>query len=132
MQVALSMELNRELHLPGRTWRRTSSTWRRWIRSSSCGRWTRWRAHTAWDHLPHVDVPTLIIAGERDKFTPAWLSRKMAEHIPGAELMLVPLGTHTAPLEYRELVELRVERFLRDRLGIARASQPPGSPPGRM
>jgi len=92
--------------------------------------------HTAWDHLPHVDVPTLIVAGERDKFTPARLSRKMAERIPGSELMLVPLGTHTAPLEYKELVELRVERFLRDRLGIhippaqARLPSGEGSPPG--
>jgi pimeloyl-ACP methyl ester carboxylesterase len=74
--------------------------------------------HTAWDHLPHVDVPTLIVAGERDNFTPSRLSRKMAERIPGAELMLVPLGTHTTPLEYKDLVELRVERFLRDRLGV--------------
>jgi hypothetical protein len=48
----------------------------------------------------------------------------MAERIPGAELMMVPLGTHTAPLEYKELVELRIERFLRDRLGIHISSAP--------
>jgi pimeloyl-ACP methyl ester carboxylesterase len=84
-------------------------------------------SHTAWDHLPHVDVPTLVIGGERDKFTPAWLSRKMAEHIPGAELMLLPRGSHTAPLEHRDLVELRVERFLRERLGLSPA--PPASLP---
>ncbi|HZI03151.1 MAG TPA: alpha/beta hydrolase, partial [Archangium sp.] len=72
--------------------------------------------HSAWDHLPHVDVPTLIIAGEHDKFTPAWLSRRMAAHIPDAEFMMVPQGTHAAPLEHRDLVELRVERFLREHL----------------
>jgi hypothetical protein len=53
----------------------------------------------------------------------------MAERIPGAELMMVPLGTHTTPLEYKELVELRVERFLRDRLGIP-LSAPPRLLPG--
>ncbi|HYO67799.1 MAG TPA: alpha/beta hydrolase, partial [Archangium sp.] len=80
--------------------------------------------HSAWDHLPHVDVPTLIVAGERDKFTPAWLSRRMAAHIPDAEFMMVPQGTHAAPLEHRDLVELRVERFLREHLT--------GSPPAPL
>lgn len=78
--------------------------------------------HNAWDHLAHVDVPTLVVAGERDKFTPGWLSRKMAAQIPGAELMLIPEGTHTAPLEAPGLVELRVERFLRERLAVHTAA----------
>ncbi|OJH36837.1 alpha/beta fold hydrolase [Cystobacter ferrugineus] len=68
--------------------------------------------HNAWRHLPRVNVPTLVIAGKLDKFTPAWLSRRMAAHIPGAELLLLPEGTHVAPLEYRETVERRVTRFL--------------------
>jgi pimeloyl-ACP methyl ester carboxylesterase len=135
MQIALSVELNRSLlakndlvpyftHLANMD----PVVFVRTLESAS--------HHSAWDHLPHVDVPTLIIAGERDKFTPARLSRKMAERIPGAELMLVPLGTHTTPLEYKELVELRVERFLRDRLGIhlppsqARLPSGEGSTPG--
>ena len=69
--------------------------------------------HTCWDHLAHVDVPTLVVAGEKDKFTPLRLSRQMAQAIPGAEFLLVPQATHTAPLEQPELVELRLERFLR-------------------
>jgi pimeloyl-ACP methyl ester carboxylesterase len=88
-------------------------------------------SHSAYDHLRHVDVPTLVIAGEKDKFTPSWLSRKMAAHIPGAELMMVPQGTHTAPLEQPELVELRVERFLKERLGLA-ASSPSARPATRL
>ncbi|NTX08201.1 alpha/beta hydrolase [Myxococcus sp. CA051A] len=74
--------------------------------------------HSAWDHLLHVDVPSLVVAGERDKFTPGWLSRKMAARIPDAELVLIPDGTHTAPLEAPGLVEVRIERFLRERLGM--------------
>jgi pimeloyl-ACP methyl ester carboxylesterase len=74
--------------------------------------------HSAWDHLPHVHVPTLVIAGEHDKFTPAWLSRRMAAHIPHAELLMVPEGSHVAPLEHQQLVESRVERFLREQ-GLA-------------
>ncbi|WP_223645469.1 alpha/beta fold hydrolase [Corallococcus sp. EGB] len=84
--------------------------------------------HTAEDHLEHVDVPTLVVAGEKDRFTPGWLSRKMAERIPASELLMISEGTHTAPLEVPGLVELRVERFLRERLGVETA--PPGPQAG--
>lgn len=75
--------------------------------------------HSAWDHLPNVNVPTLVIGGEKDRFTPLWLSRRMAEAIPGSEFMIVPHGTHTAPLEQPELIGERVERFLRTRIAGA-------------
>ncbi len=68
--------------------------------------------HSAWDHLPHVDVPTLVIGGEGDKFTPVWLSQRMAEFIPKSEYVYVPGGTHTAPLERPGLVNSAIERFL--------------------
>jgi pimeloyl-ACP methyl ester carboxylesterase len=68
--------------------------------------------HTAFDHLPHVDVPTLVVGGAKDKFTPVWLSQKMAEAIPGATYVLAPQGSHTAPLEQPELVWDAVQRFL--------------------
>jgi pimeloyl-ACP methyl ester carboxylesterase len=72
--------------------------------------------HSAWDHLPHIEVPTLIVGGEADRFTPLWLSRRMAESIRGSEFLIVPQGSHTAPLEQPELVGQRVERFLRQRV----------------
>ncbi len=71
--------------------------------------------HSAWDHLSRVDVPTLIISGEKDRFTPSWLSHRMAESVPGAQFMIVPQGSHTAPLEQPELIWRKVERFLRER-----------------
>jgi pimeloyl-ACP methyl ester carboxylesterase len=70
--------------------------------------------HSAWDHLSRVDVPTLIISGEKDRFTPSWLSHRMAESVPGAQFMIVPQGSHTAPLEQPELIWRKVERFLRE------------------
>jgi pimeloyl-ACP methyl ester carboxylesterase len=73
-------------------------------------------AHTALDHLPRVDVPALVIAGERDQFTPRWLSERMAKALPRAELLVIHDGTHTAPLERPELVNQRVERFLAERI----------------
>jgi pimeloyl-ACP methyl ester carboxylesterase len=68
--------------------------------------------HDVTAHLPHVRVPTLVVAGLRDSFTPMHLSVSMHEAIPGSELLVLPGGTHVAPLEYPELVAERVRGFL--------------------
>jgi pimeloyl-ACP methyl ester carboxylesterase len=74
--------------------------------------------HCAQALLPHVAVPALIITGDRDLFTPVDQSREMAARIPAAELMVIPSGTHYTPLEFPELIHLRVHKFLRERLGF--------------
>jgi pimeloyl-ACP methyl ester carboxylesterase len=71
--------------------------------------------HDATDMLAQVRVPTLIIAGEVDPFIPRRVAEKMARRIPGAELTMVPGGTHFVPVEHPELVNLRIEKFLCDR-----------------
>jgi pimeloyl-ACP methyl ester carboxylesterase len=72
--------------------------------------------HTAVDLLPAVDVPVLVVAGDRDGFTPPELSRAIADTIPEAELIMVEGGTHTAPLERPDLVEEAVVQFLERRV----------------
>jgi pimeloyl-ACP methyl ester carboxylesterase len=71
-------------------------------------------AHDAEPVLSTIAVPVLIIAGDRDLFAPRELAHQMARRIPEAETLIVPGGTHFVPLEYPELVSLRIERFLRD------------------
>jgi len=66
------------------------------------------------DHLPWVAVPTLIIAGEKDTFTPMWLSVKMHAAIPGSELLVLANGSHVGPLEHPELCSLRIEKYFND------------------
>lgn len=73
-------------------------------------------SHDTLQHLPDVGVPTLIFAGERDTFTPAWLSSVMHARIPESELCFIPGGTHAAPIEVPELVTLRLRRFLDERI----------------
>jgi pimeloyl-ACP methyl ester carboxylesterase len=72
--------------------------------------------HTVEDRLDRIGQPTLIVAGERDTFTPVWLSKRMQSLIPGAELEVVEDGTHVAPLEAPERVNERVVRFLEERV----------------
>jgi len=70
-------------------------------------------SHDASDLLPQIRVPTLVVAGERDLFTPVQRSREMAAQIPGAELLLLRQGSHAALVEQPELVALSVEKFLK-------------------
>lgn len=72
--------------------------------------------HSAWEHLPHIEVPVLIVGGEKDSFTPLWLSRRMADAIPASELVIVPNGTHTVPLEQPALVSDKVMGFIDQRV----------------
>jgi len=69
--------------------------------------------HSADDLLSEVAVPTLVVAGERDGFTPPELSRKMAEAIPGSSLLEIESGSHTAPIERPDLVGAAVQDLLR-------------------
>jgi pimeloyl-ACP methyl ester carboxylesterase len=68
--------------------------------------------HSAEDWLSEVAVPTLVVAGEKDTFTPASLSTAMAERIPGAELLMVGGGSHVAPIEQPEVVGGRIRAFV--------------------
>lgn len=71
--------------------------------------------HDAHDVLPTIRVPLLMIAGGRDLMTPRGAAERIAREVPGAELLVVPSGTHYLAVEYPELVNLRIDRFLRER-----------------
>jgi pimeloyl-ACP methyl ester carboxylesterase len=70
--------------------------------------------HDASHVLDNVNVPTLVITGDRDLFTPRQLAQQMARRIPGGEILVVRGATHYAAIEYPELVNLRIEKFLRE------------------
>lgn len=73
-------------------------------------------AHDARPFLPTIRVPTLVVGAEKDTFTPVALSRQMHQAIPGSELLLLPAGSHMGLLEHAELTELRLAKFLGERL----------------
>ncbi|MFB6264965.1 MAG: alpha/beta fold hydrolase [Bradymonadaceae bacterium] len=68
--------------------------------------------HSAEPYLGDIEAPALIIAGEEDTFTPVYRSREMADAMRDAELVVVPGGTHAAPLEAPARIGDEVERFL--------------------
>lgn len=74
--------------------------------------------HSAKERLGEITCPVLIVAGEKDAFTPAYLAEEMHRLLPSSELLMIPGATHVAPLEQRDLVHQRIDLFLRER-GIA-------------
>lgn len=72
--------------------------------------------HSADDLLSSISVPTLVVAGARDGFTPPERSRAMAAAIPAAELLEIPNASHTAPIERPHLVDWTVRDFVARRV----------------
>jgi pimeloyl-ACP methyl ester carboxylesterase len=70
--------------------------------------------HDAAHVLPLIAVPSLVITGDKDAFTPRQLAQQMARKIPGGEILVVRGATHYAAIEYPELLNLRIEKFLRE------------------
>lgn len=83
--------------------------------------------HDATDVLRHIDVPALVIAGDRDPFTPRASMERMVNDIAGAEYLLLPGAGHYAQLDCEERVHLRIEKFWNERgyRGEARVSLVP-------
>ncbi|MGE0791553.1 MAG: alpha/beta fold hydrolase [Sandaracinaceae bacterium] len=71
--------------------------------------------HDARPVLRRLNVPALVVAGDRDLMTPRAAAEAMVREAPDAELFIVPGGTHYAAVEYPDLINDRIERFLRER-----------------
>jgi len=80
--------------------------------------------HTAEPYLPDIKVPTLIVAGELDKFTPHWISRRMHTLIPNSELLTLPMCSHTGPIELPDLTNLGIEKFISSLTGYEEGTSP--------
>ena len=62
--------------------------------------------------LASVAVPTLVIVGEEDELTPVAESRRIAEAIPGSQLVILPRAGHLSNLEQPEAFNLALSGFL--------------------
>jgi pimeloyl-ACP methyl ester carboxylesterase len=74
--------------------------------------------HSAGPYLGELKAPTLVIASEKDLFTPLHRSYTMVKRIPGAELLVLAEASHAAIIEHPASINRRIDRFLRERLGL--------------
>ncbi|MGI6875958.1 MULTISPECIES: alpha/beta fold hydrolase [Amycolatopsis] len=68
--------------------------------------------HDAWDALPRITAPTLVLHGEDDRLTPAVNATLLAQRIPRARLHLFPAARHAYFEECRPHASTLVEDFL--------------------
>jgi pimeloyl-ACP methyl ester carboxylesterase len=68
--------------------------------------------HDAWDVLPTITVPTLIIAGDKDQLTPVETAERMHRAIAGSELVVFPGHSHLVQVEKPHEVHAAISEFL--------------------
>jgi pimeloyl-ACP methyl ester carboxylesterase len=69
-------------------------------------------AHDAWDALPSITAPTLVLHGSDDEMTPAANAALLASRIPGAHLYVLERGRHGFFDEFADAITPRVCAFL--------------------
>jgi 3-oxoadipate enol-lactonase len=70
------------------------------------------RRHDAWDVLPDITAPTLVVHGTADRFNPAENAPLLAARVPDARLHLIPDARHAYFEEFREVASPLVLDFL--------------------
>jgi pimeloyl-ACP methyl ester carboxylesterase len=68
--------------------------------------------HDAWDALPRITAPTLVLHGDDDELNPTANAPLLAQRIPGARLQLVPGARHAYFEERRDVAGPAVREFL--------------------
>ncbi|MFI6497741.1 alpha/beta fold hydrolase [Nonomuraea typhae] len=71
--------------------------------------------HDAWDALPGITAPTLVVHGTDDVFNPAANAPLLTERIPGAVMHLIRGARHAYFEEFRREASPLVLDFLDDR-----------------
>lgn len=66
--------------------------------------------HTAEPFLPSMP-PTLVVAGERDLFTPLHLSEEAVDRMPNARLVVLREGSHAGVVEQPEVIHREIDAF---------------------
>lgn len=73
------------------------------------------------ESVQHLAVPTMVIAGEKDRLTPLWHAEQLAERLPDlVELTVLPRIGHMSPIEAPSDVTSRLRRLAADTLAPAR------------
>ena len=69
----------------------------------------RWQG---WPLLENIRTPTLVITGERDRYFPRQVFEKVAQMVPGAEVIDIGASKHKVQLERHQAVNRAIERFI--------------------
>ncbi len=83
--------------------------WQRLVTAIAADVWTQ-RLLTPRD-LRRVGMPSLVVAGDRDPFTPVGHAHELARQLPHAGLLIVPDSGHDVPWRAPEILAAELRRF---------------------
>ncbi|MDA8140195.1 MAG: alpha/beta hydrolase [Desulfobacteraceae bacterium] len=75
--------------------------------------WQAVRGHDAFDRLPSIQAPTLVLGSPGDVLIPPGNSEILARHIPSARLVMIPGGGHQILIEQPQACNQAVIEFLK-------------------
>lgn len=71
-----------------------------------------WRDHDTWEKVVSIDVPVLLMAGEKSNTITPDFARQQGDRFPRAGVEIVPDTGHFLPMERPDLVAKRVARLV--------------------
>ncbi|GAB2919737.1 alpha/beta hydrolase [Rhodococcus aerolatus] len=94
-----------------------AGTWTAWApqpmtAAARAGHFAASQGHDAWDVLPLVTAPTLVLHGDDDRVNVVANAHLLAERVPGAETAIIPGGRHAAIFEMQAQCDALVLGFL--------------------
>jgi pimeloyl-ACP methyl ester carboxylesterase len=63
--------------------------------------------------IDKIKVPTLLICGTKDSWTPKRIADEMHRRIKGSEYTKIPGGSHATPAENPDMINFRIDLWLR-------------------
>jgi pimeloyl-ACP methyl ester carboxylesterase len=68
--------------------------------------------HDIISYLETIKNPTLIVGGDKDKVIPNYLQQILHKKIENSELYIVKDGSHVPQVDFPEIINKRINRFL--------------------
>jgi pimeloyl-ACP methyl ester carboxylesterase len=75
----------------------------------------------AYDRLPQITAPTLVIHGKNDRLVPPGNAGLLASRIPGAQLVMIPAANHIFTTDQPEAAHAALLKFLGEQARTAQA-----------
>lgn len=72
--------------------------------------------HDILGHLDQIEIPSLIMGGDKDRVIPFHLQRFLQQRMPKAELYIIKDGSHVPQVDFPERVNARLKVFLEQHL----------------
>ncbi len=72
--------------------------------------------HDVINHLESINTPTLVIGGDKDKIIPNYLQQILTKHLPNSQLYIVKDGSHVPQADFPEMINHRINQFMKKSL----------------